>query len=67
MVLAYQWKALVPSSKHQVDVVSGERQRFVVVIFKTLSRIPVSICLLCQHQSVLMMTCSQSWEKKVKH
>ena len=53
--------------KHQVDVVPGERQRFVVVDFQSAQQNSVSICLLCQHQSVLMMTWSQSWEKKVKH
>ena len=40
--------------KYQVDVVPGERQRFVPVIFKAL-------------KSVLTMTWSQSCEKKVKH
>ena len=58
---------IISSVNHEIDVVPGERQSFVVIVFQALSRIPCPSVHSANTNSVLMMTWSQSWDKKMKH
>ena len=53
--------------KHQVDVCAGRVPELHNKSSHGAAQHSLSICSLCEHHSVLMMTWSQSCEKKVKH